>query len=460
MGKRILPRDKEQILTQCRFCLQCQCPKPCDECQYEIDNCDYLHQDTQEEAQIQTQHHIPHIDPEQSIHYLHIITIILLLTKFVSSSHSEPIHIKTKSSPHIKVEISDSVTITPKSYSSTTFCQTAGDPSQYFSYKSARLFVYLPHIQKHNQCIQILYTGTFSQISCSLPPHCGSAVYHSIIDKWFGTSVGLCYGVGNSPISIKVNNKIHFKSSADWAAVYTPSFRKYSNDYPFPFNYSESFSLLHQTSPTGHSTYRLMPNFIIYSQLLLTDQGEYILPGLYKTNDSRYCSMKYSSSPNAIIDYPHAHTALHAVCQSNLPVYCLQPYSCLTPPSVPKRVISPSYTFSYNGQNLELSDLHLPTIVDCDPYAQTTNILPFSLSTITHTIAHAFINILLTLKVILWDVLIDTQRFYLYINTYLRINEFMLITSFFLLLKYEIKSSLCISLLITTTFIGLTRINQ
>lgn len=246
------------------------------------------------------------------------------------------------------------------------------------------------------QCVQVLTTGTLGQQSCNLPQYCGRVEYFKNSSTWF-TEVGLCIGLGPTPIIIDINGHKYTKNLYN---VYQPSFPQHRFRH---LTYIKELEINGQVTKyrqlTMEDVSMLLLNlentddWYIYSNSLI-----WSFP-MYNTNirplkpytqsvDSKICIPTISENLVPIILGPMSkETALY---NSMFTQYVLPG---MTPTT--KRFIV-DYDSIMDGKGKIVRN-NGQFILTCDPAKETMSLLPISLTTILNTIGQAVTIVITTI---------------------------------------------------------------
>ncbi|ANG56341.1 hypothetical protein [Diaphorina citri associated C virus] len=137
------------------------------------------------------------------------------------------------------------------------------------------------------QCIQVLYTGSFSAVTCNLPVHCGSIVYKKIYSTWYNSETGICYGLGNKPVFTRLNGNTHTPSG--WLQLYDVTTTT-KHDYSLRLLFDPAQQQYIQISDTALNM-RVMINTTSFSYVpptLQSVQGHYCIPKVIQSNCPLY----------------------------------------------------------------------------------------------------------------------------------------------------------------------------
>jgi DNA-binding MltR family transcriptional regulator len=187
-----------------------------------------------------------------------------------------------------------------------------------------------------DECFQLVEAYLWASPTCDLPVHCGMVYKITISDKFYGTSVDLCYGLGHD---LKSNHKTYALS--DLVSFKPEVSLFFINDFP------ETFRVFHPFND-GYVTIRDDRSFCFtsdycsyYSHIVKTSRNKDFHPtffyrvdefGLYVNlppdNFHTHCSEKCFPSLSELvlslpISYGHSYTGISSPdCRDNFIQHC------------------------------------------------------------------------------------------------------------------------------------------
>lgn len=327
-------------------------------------------------------------------------------------------------------------------------------------------FTYLPKYDPGG-CIYTLQTNYILESECVLPRRCGQPFFNKLTSSWYGTEVGICYGVGNDLPYFIDNNSSNLNIDNiylpnDWFAVFDSTLPKIRNQ-DFEFNTNDATC---RTTISSHvidgltivylygnkhvhvASYAIIPHVIQYyhidKRLLDLDQREV---------NGKYCSTRFTTI-GQITQFSLGKDYYPFVFDGTLPSpqkYCQSSFKPHRPPLYP---MSNNVCWDKLSQDTVSCSPNYPAT--CSPYKWTNSysipgskflfqIIETIIDYIIELLNYIFINFFLLLK----DTIID-------LNSTYRLVEFIL--SYLVLLKYfKSINSLIFCLILLTFTIGITR---
>lgn len=332
-----------------------------------------------------------------------------------------------------------------------------------------RNFMFFTYLPKYDPggCIYTLQTNYILESECVLPRRCGQPFFNKLTSSWYGTEVGICYGVGNDLPYFIDNNSSNLNIDNiylpdDWFAVFDSTLPKI-RDQDFEFNTNDgtcrttisshvidglAIAYLYGNKHVHVASYAIIPHIIQYfhinKRLLDLDQREV---------NGKYCSTRFTTI-GQITQFSLGKDYYPFVFDGTLPYpqkYCQSSFKPHRPPLYP---MSNNVCWDKLSQDTVSCSPNYPAT--CSPYKWTNSysipgskflfqIIETIIDYIIELLNYIFINFFLLLK----DTIID-------LNSTYRLVEFIL--SYLVLLKYfKSINSLIFCLILLTFTIGITR---
>lgn len=253
------------------------------------------------------------------------------------------------------------------------------DPMDYwFEFETIAETIYHIPDYSHQQCIQVVYTGVIAKQSCSLPPVCKTIIYQTIRTGWFGTT-GVCYGT-QSELMMAYGDHNSIYGDNWWFKVNVKSKGRIWTD----------IDVVHQLYVDLDGRYRVLPKWV--GALLLQyhrANDTYTLPK-FAEDDGRVCAptpkwFDISVIPKAADTKIQAYVNGQYLSSDNGNEACVVH-------DAPPLMIQPNLERVVDGGRVKYNYIPIPKTLPCDPFTQTSNVLPFTTSSITHVIANACVN--------------------------------------------------------------------
>lgn len=275
-------------------------------------------------------------------------------------------------------------------------------------------YYHIPHLNTPRpQCLQV-QTSTIlaGAASATLSPHCGHIVTKQIASTIWSTTTAFVGigdhleftqmirhypGTGAPGDALKIR-----QTSKDW---YVKATMKFHPKLPTEMFTTDGYFSYFANMETG--VYVIMPSlFEAFLNTATCKAGvcTYNTPNIV-TDDNRYCIPQLAPYAYSDISFHDSYEAFIL----NLPfVFQGKPLGQL--PGRVVRVYDAGTTSTYisapTSTNCSYSDTH-PSIYTCDPARATTNVLPFNLSTLAYTAAHALLSALATLLHFIYSYLLE-----------------------------------------------------
>lgn len=258
------------------------------------------------------------------------------------------------------------------------------------------------------QCVEILTSGALSQISCHLPPHCGRVEYVKNSSTWF-TEIGICIGVGQTPIQVKEDDVTYVKNmykvyhpilkptTIKWRHL-TRKVGKYPrkhmprSDYQFRGLHIEDIVMFVLNKENSDDWYiysaYLHSSFAMYTQKLIIEKPQ------FNSVDSKVCITTLTQSRIPIILGPMSKK--EAIYNSMFTSVFLPGMK-----TTKLRFVVDHDTFMNGSGYVAFNDDDF--VVNCNPSKATMTLLPVTLTSVLNTVGHSVLIITTTILYSLLD---------------------------------------------------------
>lgn len=320
------------------------------------------------------------------------------------------------------------------------------------------LRVHIPKHRLHN-CIQVLTSNKLSSTDCSLPPYCQNSTYFEVSSGWW-TNIGLCVGSQTTFHNVHINENYVQVWDENWYSVYT-IVSKSESMYITP-GISDEYRVIHNDKQYAVTTQSIIKN----SYFITPSTGKILRPTLSQTMDGRFCIPTFKSDSTIPLVPKFYNSLKEALYNADIPVWVDMPNSNVCLYKMAKHTISPfsnpnitrpvTLAIGYKWNTITNSPqpysesifTNVSQSVICRPYDQTSNVLPIGVSTIVHTIAHAFTTLA---NQVFYYVTLMCERLYSLILEYwdkYRLDSFIIILLIICYKTSNIYSAILISIFI------------
>lgn len=299
------------------------------------------------------------------------------------------------------------------------------DPCMFVLPGTTNNYAYL-HKYPTTQCLSILHTGTFSQVDCTLSPHCGTTIYQKISSTWYGLETGVCIGAGADLDLYVSGSGTEREVSPGWGQIIKVTARNLLSIEP---------NLILDGIKTADGYY-LYYNETLNQYPQLNSKFEHLFPTNIDFNSPKLCIpiIEHSKYPIMLGPYKDLSSACpdmmyffnQEVKHKENPTFCLDKYTCIGPTNM---------IVDFNSQ-----------IITCNEATQTTNLLPISFSYISKTAGHLTYTVLASI----WHVLISAIEWAFYYLAKIADPFIFIVTVLFnaIKLKHGVLDSMIYSLIV------------
>lgn len=288
-----------------------------------------------------------------------------------------------------------------------------------------------------NQCNQILSGAFLSPTSCSLPTYCKEIYYTVLQNSWFwGTQSALCRGIPSMVTMLNITEQSGGFADEE-AYLYGPGWKEvyyvHSPDGSYPI-VSGLILLRDVNSDTWQAGSQA---YILYKWKYTENRNEYIAPP-QSQSDNRWCEPRLLNDDRITYMSPPHATALDAIRSIDHPFITINTTYCATE-TVPFKSVKTAISMSAYAEWKVIKEGHCSyaqftwvnrtatNYLVCDPYRQTSSVLPFSLGSISGTITHILESVLQWCISVISSLITYLINSIGYFNTYFYLGEYIVI---------------------------------
>lgn len=226
------------------------------------------------------------------------------------------------------------------------------------------------------QCVEVLTTGTLSAVECNLPIHCGSVLYQKLSSTWYGKEVGLCFGLGEKPMSVRLGERTELPRGWDMSVdIVLTNTNFVGHQMAITYSRTTDYGIVSYDHQNEYAKLN-MTSFEFIPPKVRQVQGHYCIP-----------QIRRSDCPLRLTKLSVDRAKQMSVWVESTTVYRQFP-SIMT-----------NYTQCWHQGKLQI-DVHNIEVA-CEALASTSNILPPVISSIPKTIANVIVTTLCTLWLML-----------------------------------------------------------